>query len=117
MSHCVHEKEATLVHAVTSQTHIKGMCKSYRYSQGCSPLCSDISAVITLPNCMLSVRNMALPVQSPLKTSSTLVVADSAVGNSLQDLIQLNEDDPALKDLFNQGFECGIILIQLNQIP
>ena len=66
---------------------------------------------------MLSVHNMALPVRSPLKTSSTLVAAaDSTVGNSLQDLIQLNEDDPTLKALVEEVFECGIILIQLNQI-
>lgn len=71
MSHCVHEKEATLVHAVTSQTHIKGMCKSYRYRQGCIPLCSDTPAVSTLPNCMMSMHNMALPVPSHLKNSST----------------------------------------------
>ena len=78
-SHSVHEKEATPIHAVTSQTYIKGICKSYRHRQGCGPLCSDTfvdtSAVSTLPNCMWSVHNMALPVPCPLKNSSTTALS------------------------------------------
>ena len=40
----------------------------------------------------------SLGLQAHLRARAVvLVAADSTVGNSLRDLIQLNEDDPALK--------------------
>ena len=59
----------------------------------------------------------SLGLQADLRARAVvLVAADSTVENSLRDLIQLNEDDPTLEALVEEVFECGIILIQLNQI-
>ena len=45
----------------------------------------------------------SLGLQADLRARAlVLVAADSTVGNSLRDLIQLNEDDPALKALIEE---------------
>ena len=45
----------------------------------------------------------SLGLQADLRARAlVLVAADSTVGNSLRDLIQLNEDDPALKALVEE---------------
>ena len=47
----------------------------------------------------------SLGLQADLRARAVvLVAADSSVGNSLRDLIQLNEDDPALKALVEEFF-------------
>lgn len=47
----------------------------------------------------------SLGLQAGLRAKAVvLVAADSTVGNSLRDLIQLNEDDPALKALVEEFF-------------
>ncbi|DBB05783.1 TPA: hypothetical protein ACH3X1_012378 [Trebouxia sp. C0004] len=50
----------------------------------------------------------SLGLQADLRARAVvLVVADSTVGNSLRDLIPLNEDDPALKALVEEFFRGG----------
>ncbi len=47
----------------------------------------------------------SLGLQADLRARAVvLVAADSTLGNSLRDLIQLNEDDPALKALVEEFF-------------
>ena len=44
-----------------------------------------------------------LGLQTDLRTRAVVLVAvDSPVGNSLRDLVQLNEDDPGLKALLEK---------------
>ena len=48
-----------------------------------------------------AVKSLGLPADLRAR-AVVLVAADSTVGNSLRDLIQLNEDDPALKALVEE---------------
>ena len=50
-----------------------------------------------------TTADKSLGLQTDLRARAVvLVAADSTVGNSLRDLIQLNEDDPGLKGLVEE---------------
>ena len=82
----------------------------------CSHVALSLSVLCTGPSCNKSrherqaghkraatqaVKSLGLQADSRAR-ALVVVAADSIVGNSLRDLLQLNEDDPALKALVEE---------------